>query len=250
MNGTERPDTAEDTSARLAQQLADIARVLLAPGSLSQTLDQIVTLAAATIDGCDEAGLCPHTIGTDGTAATSPLVAELDDLQTSLGEGPCPDAVGGQDSVYVADLTEDARWPRFGPAAVEAGLRSVLTYRLIDGGDTLGALVLYARLPGAFNATDRAQGLIFAAHAGMALEISKAQQSERDRTDNLQAALISRELIGQAQGILMERERVTADQAFDLLRRSSQRLNVKLRDVAQELVDTGSVPGEDPGSST
>jgi len=108
---------------------------------------------------------------------------------------------------------------------------------------TLGALQLYARLPAAFNATDRAQGLIFAAHAGMALGVARAQATERGRTDHLQTALVSREIIGQAQGILMERERITAEQAFDLLRRSSQHLNRRLRDVAQELVDTGTVPG-------
>ncbi len=119
----------------------------------------------------------------------------------------------------------------------------MLGYRLFAGSETLGALQLYARLPAAFNATDRAQGLIFAAHAGMALGVARAQATERGRTDHLQTALVSREIIGQAQGILMERERITAEQAFDLLRRSSQHLNRRLRDVAQELVDTGTVPG-------
>ncbi len=80
----------------------------------------------------------------------------------------------------------------------------------------------------------------------MALSVAQNQASERGRSSNLQTALLSREIIGQAQGILMERERITADQAFDLLRRSSQHLNLKLRDVAQELVDTGAVPGEIP----
>ena len=119
----------------------------------------------------------------------------------------------------------------------------MLGYRLFAGSETLGALQLYARLPAAFNATDRAQGLIFAAHAGIALGVARAQATERGRTDHLQTALVSREIIGQAQGILMERERITAEQAFDLLRRSSQHLNRRLRDVAQELVDTGTVPG-------
>jgi len=152
--------------------------------------------------------------------------------------------LGGLDSVYVDDLTDSPTWPRFGPLAAQAGLRSALAYRLFAGPETLGALLMYARLPGAFNATDRAQGLIFATHASMALSVARSQATERGRTTNLQTALLSREIIGQAQGILMERERITADQAFDLLRRSSQHLNLKLRDVAQELVDTGAVPGE------
>ena len=245
LNGTERTEVATESGAHVAQHLADIARVLLAPGTVIETLNLIVTMSVASIDGCDEAGLCEDTLGGEAPVSTSSLVAELDDLQTSLGEGPCLDALGGLDSVYVDDLTVDTRWPLFGPLAAQAGLRTALAYRLFAGSETLGALLLYARLPAAFNATERAQGLIFAAHAGMALSVARKQATERGRSTNLQTALVSREIIGQAQGILMERERITADQAFDLLRRSSQHLNLKLRDVAQELVDTGAVPGED-----
>jgi len=249
VNGTERAAVSEDTGAELARHLADIAGVLLSPGTVAQTLQRIVTLAVASIEGCDESGLCDRALGGAGAVPASPLVAELDQLQASLGEGPCVDTLGGLDSVYVADLTHDPRWPRFGPRAARIGLRSALAYRLSAGGETLGALQLYARLPAAFGATDRAQGLIFAAHAGMALAVAQAQATERGRTDHLQTALVSREVIGQAQGILMERERITGDQAFDLLRRSSQHLNVKLRDVAQELVDTGAVPREGAGAT-
>jgi GAF domain-containing protein len=201
-------------------------------------------MSVASIDGCDEAGLSELTPGGGTSVPTSPLVADLDQLQRSLGEGPGLEVLAGRDSVYVDDLTESPTWPRFGPAAARAGVRSALAYRLFAGTGTLGALVMYARLPGAFNTTDRAQGLIFAAHASMALSVAQNQESERGRTSHLQTALVSREIIGQAQGILMERERITAEQAFDLLRRSSQHLNLKLRDVAQELVDTGAVPGE------
>ena len=242
----ERTEVSEDSGAHVAQHLADIARVLLAPGTVTETLSLIVTLSVASIDGCDEAGLREDILGDRGSVATSPLVAELDDLQTSLGEGPCLDGLGGLDSIYVDDFAQDTRWPTFSPMAAGAGLRCALAYRLFAGTETLGALLLYARMPAAFNATDRTQGLIFAAHAGMALAVAQSHDAERGITINLQTALVSREIIGQAQGILMERERITADQAFDLLRRSSQHLNVKLRDVAQELVDTGAVPGEHP----
>lgn len=109
----------------------------------------------------------------------------------------------------------------------------------------MGALNLYARYPQAFGVIDRAKGLML---AGLALSSAETHDAEDRRATNLQAALQSREVIGQAQGILMERERITPAQAFDILRRASQHLNIKLRDVAQALVDTGERPWT--GSST
>ena len=107
---------------------------------------------------------------------------------------------------------------------------------------------LYARIPEAFGATDRAKGTILAALAGAAIGAASQRDEVQSQNMNLKNTLVSRELIGQAQGILMERERVSADQAFDILRRASQHLNEKLRDVAQNLVDTGESPdtGDQP----
>lgn len=234
---------SETTETAVAQHLADIARILLSPGTVAETLGRVVTLAVAAIDGCDEAGLCT---GAAGFAPTSAVILDLETLQDTLGEGPCVDAMRGEDSVYVADLIGDLTWPSFSPAAVSRGMRCALAYRLFAGNQTLGALQFYATLPGAFNTTDRAQGLLFAAHAGMALDVARSYALEQGRAENLQRAMASREVIAQAQGILMERERITADQAFDLLRRASQHLNVKLRDVAQALVDTGEAPEVGP----
>jgi GAF domain-containing protein len=199
----------EEATAQVARELSDIARVLLAPGSPEQTLAHIVRLTSQTIDGCDQCGVC--TVGEVRPAQTSAVLGDLDQLQTSLRQGPCRDALTGHDTVYVEDLADaDAaiRWPQFAPAAVFAGMRSVLAYRLFAGGQTLGALQMYSTLPRAFSAHGRTVGLIFAAHAGMALDQTQQHASERERSDNLQAALGSREIIGQAQGILMEREKI------------------------------------------
>lgn len=242
VTGDEGSTLAERDAEQLAKVMADIARVLFSPGTVDQVLHRIVTASVLTIDGCDEAGLCARAQGDPVPMAASPLAEELDRQQLVLGEGPCIDALGGANSTYVSDLSETTMWPRFAKVAAEAGLRSVLAFRLFTEAETIGALQLYARLPLAFNPTDRAQGLIFAAHASQALAVAQTNASGQARIDHLQAALESREVIGQAQGILMERERITADQAFALLRKSSQRLNVKLRDVAQQLVDTGAFP--------
>lgn len=247
--GGDWDDVAEAPAARLARELADVASDLLSQGTVAQVTQRIVNLTLRSVDGCDEAGLCvqePLSVELD---PPSPMIAQLDKLQSELGEGPCRDVLTGADSLYSDDLVEDVRWPRFGPLASELGIRSVVAYRLFAEAETFGALQLFAERPAAFDPIDRAQGLIFAAHAGMALAVATSLAEERGRADHLREALVSRELIGQAQGILMERERITAEQAFDLLRHASQHLNIKLRDIAQELVDTGAVSGDKLGTS-
>ncbi|MEO6205276.1 MAG: GAF and ANTAR domain-containing protein [Mycobacteriales bacterium] len=238
-------DPTADPGTALARQLANIAGLLLAPGGGANAADTILWLAVSTLDSCDEAGLCSDTAQPVQTAPT-PLMVQLDALQTQLEQGPCYDALAGLDSLYVPDLLDEHRWPQFSPEAARLGIRSALAYRLSVKGETVGALQLYAHLPGAFNANDRAQGLIFASYAALALAQESAQAVEQSRIENLQSALSSREVIGQAQGILMERERITADQAFQLLRRSSQHLNRKLRAVAQDIVDTGAIETDTP----
>ncbi len=116
---------------------------------------------------------------------------------------------------------------------------------------TVSALNLYARMPAAFGATDRAEGLIFATLARIALDNAGERADDETRVANLHEALKTRELIGRAQGILIERERITGEQAFDVLRRASQYLNIKIREVAQNLVETGeSPPSSSPPPST
>lgn len=231
-----------DPSSELSANLADTARILFTAGSVADTLAEIVDLAVATIDGCDFAGL--FLLERDVITSpvhTDPVVNEIDNLQYGCGEGPCLDAVALGQIFYADDLGEDPRWPRFGAQANAAGIRSVLALPLATNG-TPGALNLYARYPAAFGVADRAKGVILASLAGLAVSIARSHEDEERRAENLNSALATRELIGQAQGILMERERITSGQAFDILRRASQHLNRKLRDVAQDLVDTGARP--------
>lgn len=224
----------------LAQSFSEVADAVVSTADVTVTLQRVVHLAVETIDGCDFAGIFLSHDGRITTPAhTDPFVANIDAAQHRSGEGPCLDVIAdGGTTRYADDLTEDTRWPVFGPLATATGIRSVLAVRLTGDG-VLGALNLYARYPRAFGVIDRAGALILAVMAGVALASAEAYDDQVRRADNLQAALVTRELIGQAEGILMERERVSADQAFDILRRASQHLNVKLRDVAQHLVDTG-----------
>jgi hypothetical protein len=234
------PETA------LATDFAAVARTLGAGPTVDVTLGRIVPAAIESIDACEPAGIFlleGEEIRT--VAASDSLVEQVDTLQQETGEGPCLDAVrSGVPYDLVDDLRQDAAYPLFGPRAAALGIRSVLALRLLTD-HRIGALNLYAELPRAFSVLDRAKAVLLASHASVALDAAEARAHDADTSDrNLHAALASRGLIGQAQGILMERERITGEQAFEVLRHASQDLNVKLRDVAQRLVDTG----EDPRS--
>ena len=231
-----------DDFVDLETNLSEVALALFAPGTVQGTLQKIVDLAERAVDGCDAAGILVVECAIVSTAAaSSALVVLIDQLQIDADEGPCLDASTRGTTFYAADLVDDPRWPTFAPAAMNAGIRSVLAYSLQSSGRA-SALNLYSRLPHAFGATDRAQGQLFATLARLALDSAEGKETDDRKTANLIEALRTRELIGQAQGILIERERITADQAFDVLRRASQYMNIKLREVAETLVDTGEDP--------
>ena len=248
MTGGEDPEISEsavvgeELTSELALDFSQTARVLFGAGDVGETLNQVANLAVLTIEACDFAGIFLIREGElETTAHTDPQAVEVDALQVRFGEGPCVDAATSGVTLYADELADDPRWPAFGPEAVAQGIRSVLAVPLFGDG-TLGALNLYGRFPQAFGVVDRARGLLLAALGGLAASAARTHEDEARRAENLQAALVTRELIGQAQGILIERERITADQAFGILRQASQHLNIKLREVAQNLVDTGERP--------
>jgi GAF domain-containing protein len=220
---------------------SEIALDPYASGTVGPVLQRVVALAVKTIAGCDACGiLFLKNPERTARAFRNPILADVDTMQIRVGQGPCLDAVAQGGTIYAADLADDPRWPAFAPMATEAGVRSLLAFRL--SAERTIAVGLYAHVPGTFGASELAAGLTFATLAGVAVTAALDREEDRRRADNLQEAMRSREVIGQAQGILMERERITADQAFDRLRQASQRLNVKLRDVADSLVETGEVP--------
>jgi GAF domain-containing protein len=234
--------TGADPTSELIVTFVHKARALFVAGGVVVTLEAVLDLAVATIEGCDCAGIFVLEGGRVTTPVqTDPLVVELEASQLRTGTGPCLEAIDQGLPIYAEDLAVDLRWPAFASEAVAIGVRSVLALRLAADG-TIGALSLYARYPSAFGAVDRAKGLVLAGLAGIALSLAQARDEDVRQAENLRNALVTRELVGQAQGILMERERITAEQAFDILRRASQHLNIKLREVAQDVVDTGERP--------
>lgn len=218
----------------LAVRLSELARALQDEESVQDTLQAIVDTAVDTVPGAQYAGLLVverrrqvHT-----RAGTDEVVYQVDQVQYDVGEGPCLDAAYEQKTVRLPDMTDEPRWPRFVGRTARLGVMSMLSFQLYVLQDTLGALNLYSRDKHAFGDDSEHIGLLFAAHAAVAM-------SGAQRQEHLSRAAAVRDLIGQAKGILMERHKVTGDQAFALLVRASQHTNTKLTEIASRLVETG-----------
>lgn len=213
----------------LASVLSEVARALQAEPDVGSTLAAITRSAVAHIGGA-AAGVSLLENGVITTVApTDELVVTVDKLQGQFGEGPCLGAIADRRTYRTGDLAAEERWPRFGPAAVDVGVRSMLAYRLFVTDTTLGALNLYADRRDAFDASAEDEGLLFASHAAVALVGAQTEQ-------HLRAALGTRDVIGMAKGILMERHDVDAERAFSMLVHASQHANLKLNEVAEWLV--------------
>lgn len=223
-----------DGQDELASQLSEFARTVQTQQDPGETLAEIVRAAVDLVPGCDEASITVVRGSRHVTseAASGELPRVVDELQERLREGPCLTTVYEHLTVRVPDLAADTRWPRFTPGAVAAGALGMMALQLYVEGDDLGALNLFSRTAGAFDDESEHVGLLFAAHAAVAYAAAHEQAA-------LARAVETRQVIGQAQGILMERHRVTSEQAFAALVRVSQHRNEKLREVAQRLADSG-----------
>jgi hypothetical protein len=228
-------------------RFAEIARSLAAEPDVARTLQRIVDLAVETIDGCEGAGLLIVSRGKILAGSWSDeAVHRIEQLEYEIGEGPCIDAILS-DPTFETDLRDRAaRWPTFVAAALAAGFESILAFRLFAAEDTLGALNLYSRARGAFDEAARAFGGVYAAHAALALAGAQIHEHDVALVNGLHDALVARDVIGQAKGILMATRHIDADAAFALLRATSQDHNIKLRVIAEDVAITGTLP--DPRS--
>lgn len=221
----------------LARRLGELARTLQREADPERMLMKMIHEAIDLIPGVDEGSISVVTgrrnIGS--RAPSSDIAAKIDAPQNEAGEGPCLDAIYEGQTVRVPDMANEPRWPNFSALALEAGAGSMLCFQLFVEGDNLGALNLYATERRAFTDESEHVGLLVAAHAAIAY-------AEALKVEQLGEALNNRDLIGQAKGILMERHKITGDQAFNVLERASSQLNIKLRHIAERLVATGELP--------
>ena len=215
----------------VAARLAAVAHELL--GTEDEVFARVARLGADLVPGADHCSVTVERRRTMSTAAASdPLPERIDALQYETDQGPCLEAIRSQQSFEVHDVRSDERWPAFlDRVERETPVRSILSDRLVANGRTIGSLNLYAEEPGAFDRRSQEIAKMFAAQAAAAL-------ASAIEIENLHRALVSRDLIETAKGILMVRDGVSEPEAFEILRRASRRSNVRIRDLAAQIVET------------
>lgn len=225
----------------LSQSLAELSGLLLSEETVDSTLHRVAVLASHLLPGADAASVT--VAGPDGkpstASSTQDLASQLDAEQYRLEEGPCLAALRERGSFQIDSMADETRWAKFCPLARQAGIASLLAVPLTANG-TSGAINFYSRKAYIYTAVDRAVAMIFASQAAVAAANAQAYAWARSERDNmaqrLNEALRSRAIIDQAVGVLVERTHLNPTEAFEMLRAASQRLNVKIRDIAREVV--------------
>lgn len=219
------------------EEFAELALALHEVGSFDETVDKVLEFAVKALS-CAYAGVILVHPGdrVETVAATHPLVADLDKIQLESGEGPDVALLADLHGVRIADVRQDQRWPRWSAQVAATGVRSMLGTRLYTSRSMIGSLNFYDPEPDRFSDEDADVAHMLARHAAVALDNARGEE-------HLWKAIDARNLVGQAQGILMERFGIDAEQAFAVLRRYSQDNNLRLRVVAEKLIDTRSLPG-------
>jgi hypothetical protein len=224
----------------LPRRIAEVARSLEAETGAEDTMELAVKLAVEIIEGAEEAtiSLVRRARIVETPAATSERALEVDRIQQELGEGPCLTAIREEEIVSCTDIAAEDRWGDWGPRTAEAtGFASMLCLRMFTHSEQLGALSVFSAKPHAFTGADVESGLSFAAHTAIAVTVARLDE-------NKDVALDSRSLIGQATGIVMDRYDMDAVRAFAVLKRISQQSNVRIHEVAVELLRTRRLPAQ------
>ena len=240
-------DPRPDTPLELAAAYSELQNLLLESPDVTNFLDELARLSAALVAGSS----CGLTMRRDHQVVTAAysddLAALLDEVQYSRGQGPCLQALHTGERVEVPDLAGESRWPEYCPRALAHGVASSvsLPLRVVDG-DTIGALNLYSRQVHTFTETDVRILEGYARQASTALALMLRISRQRKIEDEVAEGLATRTVIDQALGIIMARSKVTASEAFAVLRRASQDRNRKLKDIAADIIRA--TTGEDPES--
>jgi GAF domain-containing protein len=227
----------------LTSSLVALSRFFVGDGTLEETLSRVADLTIEAIPPADLVGITLPVDGRKRTAIfTDPAAPEIDQAQYDSGEGPCLAAFEEIRITMVESTLQDGKWPAFRQAAIAHGVRSTMAVPLVVDKLCIGALNLYSRRERAFGEADTETAMLFGSQAAIVLANAQAYWDARKLTVRLGDAMDTRAVIEQAKGILMGIHRCDADEAFQLLVQASQRENVKLRTIAQRLVDNTTAP--------
>ncbi|MBM6401173.1 GAF and ANTAR domain-containing protein [Phycicoccus sonneratiae] len=231
-------DEDTDAAVLLERFSQELAGVLESMEELSDYLERVVHAVRRHVDGCDEVGVTilsndrPHT-----AAYTTVQTLEIDAAQYALDEGPCLDAARSRREQMVPDLcTDDGRWPIFAEVSRRDGMRSLFAVPLVSGDECVGALNLYAWATDAFDGFDAALVRVAAARCADAVVAVTALDGMRRLAGQLEQAMASRAVIEQAKGVIMALRGIPEHDAFQVLRKTSQDRNVKVRVLAEQVV--------------
>ncbi len=227
-----------DEDFALADRFAEIARDLASRKGKDAVLERICTMAVEIVDACDHAGVTMVEGSViRSVAASDDVPRAVDRVQDEAGDGPCFDAIRQHEIFTTGSLADETRWPQFSRRAYEdSGVQSILSVRLFCEGDTLGSINLYSTKADAFDDDDVHVATILAAHAAVAVVGMRQEERFHD-------AIETRDVIGRAKGILAARSGASDEEAFNMLRSASQRMNIKLRDVARSITEGAPQPG-------
>jgi GAF domain-containing protein len=241
-------DPQPDLSVSAAAAAAELQQLLLDSSNIVNFLQQLAVLAVKTLAGQLSCGITMRRDHRPITVASSDMRAsQLDEIQYGHHEGPCLTTLSSGEVIIIDDLADDDRWGGYQMPALGHGVRSSLSLPLRTDGTVIGALNLYAPWPRAFGAQEQLDASRFADEASRALGLAVRLAEQAEMSEDLRNTLASRAVIDQALGVIMAQNRCTADEAFDVLRATSQNRNVKLRDIAAHIIT--SISGQPPPSS-
>ncbi|MEA2486167.1 MAG: hypothetical protein QOD46_1278 [Actinomycetota bacterium] len=230
---------SQDYPAELIRSVTALSRLVTANETVESTVGRIAQLSVLALDAADECDISVikgKEIKT--VAVTSDVGQKIDRLQIETGQGPCMSSIEKQATFYIPDMAHDETWPVFSArAAAETGISSLVGYVLEVGGGALGAINLMSYRTNAFDEDAIAVGAVFAAQAGVALSNAQTHEKNEQKVEQLEEGIQTRQVIGQAVGIVMATRHLKAEEAFEILKTISQHTNVKLKQVAVGLVD-------------
>jgi hypothetical protein len=230
----------DETLQHLVEAFASLEPHVVEAAAAEDVLNSITSNGLRVVKGAEHSAITRGRPGAFKTVAqTSEVPLRVDSIQYSLGYGPCIDAIVDNTTYVCPDLAEEQRWPEFGRRAVdEVGVRSMLSYRMfLEDDDLIAGLNFYATKTDAFDENSVTTGLLLATHGALALSALR----RGDTAAHLARALESNREIGVAMGVLMSQHKITREQAFNLLRITSQHTHRKLSQIAADVADTGTL---------